>query len=249
MYDAKTMNHHDVPSAAVSSIAPLTRAIATTGRPARRPAIRGTGANGKAISLTRNATAKIAPARTPHRIRVAADRRDADGNEQEGERCGGNIEASRSRQVVQVCEAEQHRRPEGTGGRPEPPAEPGDEEEEPDARDPVEDMAPRQGIDPGQDAGPHHHHRPQRRVIEERAIDRDDAMPGQDVRADPQVLRLVKGREERWNRKQEGDEHDAGERDGDARYPPFAHRGLKHAADRTRRAAAVGRVLSNRSST
>jgi len=111
--------------------------------------------------------------------------------------------------------------------RPDPGAEPADEEQDADARDDVEELAPRERIDPEPDVGSREKDRPERRMRgEHRAEHRPRPVPGEHAVADPQVLRLVERAEVRTGKEDQTDE----DRDGGADHLP-GHAALRPRSD------------------
>src|SRR5688572_25886606 len=185
---ATSRNHHETPIAATASIQPAVPASARHGRPARIPASTGTTASGSAISFTRNASAKAAPARI---ARPTPPRRTASRPTTRNR--SASAAAGRSRR----------------DGRPDAPAQESCEQHQPDSGDRVQEVPGVQWVDPEPPLREHEEDGPDRRMEQEEIAERRPRPePVEDVVADPDVLRLVERDEEGRRGQQERTEDD-----------------------------------------
>ncbi len=159
--------------------------------------------------------------------RVPPDGVHPDGEIAEDEERDRDVETRGPGEVLEVRCGEVGHDGQRPDERPDPGAEPADEEQDADARDDVEELAPRERIDPEPDVGSREKDRPERRMRgEHRAEHRPRPVPGEHAVADPQVLRLVERAEVRTGKEDQADE----DRDGGPDHLP-GHAALRPRSD------------------
>ena len=154
----------------------------------------GTIANGRIVSLIRNATAKIAPRTTARQQGAGPHDAEPDDDVEQGQRDRWQVDPGRPGDVEDVREGGEQDGRHRADRRPDTPAQEADEEDRRHAAHRVDEVSGRDRVDPDQLLGDGDDHRPQRRVLQEdHAEDGDRAVAVDEIAADADVLGVVEG--------------------------------------------------------
>ena len=211
-------NHHETVTAAVATAAAPSRATRTMPVPASSATRNGTGKNGSAVSLTRKPRPNSTPDASASGVEPRSMARRATTRNAEGQRGRGKVEAGGPRVGGEEREGEHDDGRESACRGPDAPAQRAGERDGDGGGDRVEHVPDGEPVDAQQALRERHRQGPDRRVVGERDAEHgDEPAAVEDVEAEADVLRLVRGRVVR--REEDDREHPEGrESDDDSQH-------------------------------